>query len=138
MPSCLLRNISGRKVDTSVDRLVEEFEAEWKPETGSYSRKFVEYCSAKALTGMCQNIEEKIGDGSFSQLTFDMMLAWELPSSEDEESHRVCDFFPLSFQYELCAIIVIGKEESVCQYKAQRVDLDTEQVLAPEFVVSPL
>ncbi|XP_044473009.1 uncharacterized protein LOC123201522 [Mangifera indica] len=78
------------KVDTSVDRLVEEFEAEWKPETGSYSRKFVEYCSAKALTGICQNIEEKIGDGSFSQLTFDMMLAWELPSSEDEESHREC------------------------------------------------
>ncbi|XP_031254166.1 uncharacterized protein LOC116112118 [Pistacia vera] len=78
------------KLDTSVDRLVEEFEAEWKPEIGSYSRKFVEYCSAKVLTDMCQNIEEKISDGSFGRLTFDMMLAWEMPSSEDEESHAEC------------------------------------------------
>lgn len=95
-----MHNISGRKLDTSVDRiLVEEFEAEWKPEIGSYSRKFVEYCSAKALTDMCQNIEEKISDGSFNRLTFDMMLAWEMPSSEDEESHAVSSFLPLSFQY---------------------------------------
>ncbi|KAL5770264.1 hypothetical protein ACOSP7_014418 [Xanthoceras sorbifolium] len=75
------------KLDTSVDSLVEEFEAEWKPEIGGYSRKFVEYCSAKALTDMCQNIEEKISDGLFSRISFDMMVAWEMPSFEDEEAH---------------------------------------------------
>lgn len=68
---------------------MEEFEAEWKPEIGQYSKKFVEYCSIKALTNMCQNIEEKIRDGSFSRLTFDMMLAWAMPSAADEESHTV-------------------------------------------------
>lgn len=68
---------------------MEGFEAEWKPEIGQYSKKFVEYCSIKALTNMCQSIEEKISDGSFSRLTFDMMLAWEMPSAADEESHTV-------------------------------------------------
>uniref|UniRef100_A0A2N9F5Q5 Uncharacterized protein n=1 Tax=Fagus sylvatica TaxID=28930 RepID=A0A2N9F5Q5_FAGSY len=78
------------KLDTSVDKLVEEFEAGWKPETSGYSRKFMEFCSAKALTDMCQNIEEKISDGSFSRFTFDMMLAWEMPSVADEEPRMEC------------------------------------------------
>jgi regulator of sigma D len=72
-----------------VDKLVEEFKAAWKPETSGYSRKFMEFCSAKALTDMCQNIEEKISDGSFSRFTFDMMLAWEMPSVADEEPRMV-------------------------------------------------
>ncbi|KAH9784590.1 ArgH [Citrus sinensis] len=78
------------QVKASEDSLVEGFEAEWKPEIGQYSKKFVEYCSIKALTNMCQSIEEKISDGSFSRLTFDMMLAWEMPSAADEESHTEC------------------------------------------------
>lgn len=85
-----------RKLDTRVDELAEEFESEWKklpPETSgdgySYSRKFVEFCSAKALAVVCQNIQEKISDGSFSRFTFDMMLAWEAPSSADEEASMV-------------------------------------------------
>ncbi|GAY39985.1 hypothetical protein CUMW_048570 [Citrus unshiu] len=78
------------QVKASDDSLVEGFEAEWKPEIGQYSKKFVEYCSVKALTNMCQSIEEKISDGSFSRLTFDMMLAWEMPSAADEESHTEC------------------------------------------------
>ncbi|KAL3755009.1 hypothetical protein ACJRO7_002135 [Eucalyptus globulus] len=76
------------QVGTAVDRLVEEFEAEWKPDSVSYSRKFVEFCSSKALLDLCPSIGEKISDGSFSRLTFDMMLAWEMPSSADEEPVR--------------------------------------------------
>lgn len=69
---------------------MEEFEISWKPETGiSYSRKFVEFCSAKALPNMCQKFEEDISTGSFSRFSFDMMLAWEMPSSEDEQSREV-------------------------------------------------
>ncbi|KAG7033658.1 hypothetical protein SDJN02_03382, partial [Cucurbita argyrosperma subsp. argyrosperma] len=78
------------KVGSSVEGLVEEFEISWKPETRTYSRKFVEFCSAKALADMCRNLEEGIGNGSFSRFSFDMMLAWEMPSSEDEESRKEC------------------------------------------------
>ncbi|KAG5232854.1 hypothetical protein IMY05_013G0060900 [Salix suchowensis] len=77
----------AQKLDTSVEKLVEEFEAGWKQETGDYSRKLVEFCCSKALTVECPYIQEKISDGSFSRLTFDMMLAWEMPTSQDEESH---------------------------------------------------
>ncbi|KAF5199671.1 Argh, partial [Thalictrum thalictroides] len=74
-------------VETSVDRLVQQFEAGWKFETGDYSRRLVEFCSSKALTNICCSIQEKIADGTFSKFTFDMMLAWEKPNAEDENSH---------------------------------------------------
>lgn len=73
-----------------MDHLVEEFEAGWKPELGDYSRKLVEFCSSKALFKLCQNIEERICNGSYSRFTYDMMLAWEKPSAiDDEESQTV-------------------------------------------------
>ncbi|KAJ6877371.1 hypothetical protein NC651_030184 [Populus alba x Populus x berolinensis] len=77
----------AQKLGVSVEKLVEEFEAGWKQEIGHYSRKLVEFCCSKALTVECPHIQEKIIDGSFSRLTFDMMLAWEMPASQDEESH---------------------------------------------------
>ncbi|XP_034898114.1 uncharacterized protein [Populus alba] len=77
----------AQKLGVSVEKLVEEFEAGWKQEIGDYSRKLVEFCCSKALTVECPHIQEKIIDGSFSRLTFDMMLAWEMPTSQDEESH---------------------------------------------------
>ncbi|KAE8099738.1 hypothetical protein FH972_017694 [Carpinus fangiana] len=93
----VVQKYCAQKLDTRVDELAEEFESEWKklpPETSgdgySYSRKFVEFCSAKALAVVCQNIQEKISDGSFSRFTFDMMLAWEAPSSADEEASMEC------------------------------------------------
>ncbi|KAK9289941.1 hypothetical protein L1049_008103 [Liquidambar formosana] len=78
------------ELNTSVDKLVEEFEAGWKPETSNYSRKLVEFCCSKALHFICTNIEAKISDGSYSRFTFDMMLASERPTSDDEESHTEC------------------------------------------------
>ena len=81
-----------RELGTSVDLLVEEFEAGWKPEVGdssSYSRKLVEFCSSNALIQLCQNIEERICNGSYSRFTYDMMLAWEKPTAVDEESQTV-------------------------------------------------
>ncbi|KAJ7971929.1 DUF639 family protein [Quillaja saponaria] len=83
-------NCTNRKLDTSVDKLVEEFEVGWKPEIGNHGRKLVEFCSAKALCDMCPNIEEKISDGSYSRFTFDMMLAWEMPEYTDDESTTEC------------------------------------------------
>ncbi|XP_074349579.1 uncharacterized protein LOC141689246 isoform X2 [Apium graveolens] len=81
----------SQKINTSVDALVEEFDDIWKPEKGDYTRKLVEYCSSRALNDMCSNIKELISDRNFSRLSFDMMLAWEKPSStaEDEQSEHV-------------------------------------------------
>ncbi|EXC31702.1 hypothetical protein L484_008792 [Morus notabilis] len=79
------------KLGSSVEKLVEEFEGlVWKVEDsningGSYSRKFVEFCSAEAVKEFCQKVEEKIEDGSFSRFTFDIMLAWQMPTSAEED-----------------------------------------------------
>ncbi|CAK9145881.1 unnamed protein product [Ilex paraguariensis] len=81
----------AQQLDTSEDALVQEFEAQWSPEiNGSYARKLVEFCCSKALANICSGIKEKINDGSYSQFTFNMMLAWEMPSSADEESYTEC------------------------------------------------
>ncbi|KAI3696808.1 hypothetical protein L6452_29373 [Arctium lappa] len=78
------------RLETSVSELVEEFENRWKVDTGGYSRKLVEYCASKVLNEICRNLEEGIMEGTFNRFTFDMMLAWEMPSSADEESHEEC------------------------------------------------
>ena len=73
-----------------MDKLVEDFEAGWQPETTDYSRKLVEFCCSKALNEMCLNIGEKISDGSLSRFTYNMMLACAMPDSADEDSNDVC------------------------------------------------
>ncbi|XP_025014310.2 uncharacterized protein LOC8282370 isoform X2 [Ricinus communis] len=82
---------SALKLNASVEKLVEEYEAEWKPEISGYSKKFVEFCCSKVIREECKYIEEKISDGSFSRFTFDAMRAWEMPSSQDEESRMECE-----------------------------------------------
>ncbi|XP_059308739.1 uncharacterized protein LOC132059914 isoform X1 [Lycium ferocissimum] len=77
----------AQKLDTSVDKLVHEFEAGWEPDMEGYSRKLVEFCCSKALTDMCSKLEDSIDNGDFMRFTFDMMLAWKMPSSEAEETH---------------------------------------------------
>ncbi|KAG5556243.1 hypothetical protein RHGRI_006747 [Rhododendron griersonianum] len=79
----------AQQLDTSVDALLEEFEKSWNPEMGDYSKKLVEFCCSRALSRMCCNVEELINNGVFSRFTFDMMPAWEMPNSEDEESYTV-------------------------------------------------
>lgn len=115
---CFPKLSADRKLGTSVDKLVEEFEAEyWKPDestsnisSNGYSRKLVEFCSAKALAQKtCQNIEEKINDGSFSRFTFDMMIAWEMPSSTEEEASTVRTLALSSLRsYTLITITSVG------------------------------
>ncbi|CAN7096053.1 unnamed protein product [Brassica rapa subsp. narinosa] len=74
------------ELGSTVDEMVEEFECQWKPGAGgTYSRKFVEYCNSKAMSRVCQNIPERIKDGSFTRLTFDMMRAWQQPDFNDNE-----------------------------------------------------
>ncbi|XP_049356895.1 uncharacterized protein LOC125821521 [Solanum verrucosum] len=82
--SCAMR------LGTSVDELVHEFEDGWDPKMGCYSRKLVEFCCSKALTDVCSKLEETLVDGTFSRITFDMMLAWQMTSSADEDRHSEC------------------------------------------------
>lgn len=56
---------------------------------GEYSRKLVEYCASNALMKLCGDMHEKVSDGSFSRFTFDVMLAWQMPDSADEELKNV-------------------------------------------------
>ncbi|KAF3572552.1 hypothetical protein F2Q69_00062907 [Brassica cretica] len=76
-----------RELGSTIDEIVEEFECQWKPAEATYSKKFVEFCDSKAMSRVCQNIPERIKDGSFTRLTFDMMLAWQQPDVNDNESH---------------------------------------------------
>ncbi|KAL2533385.1 Plant protein of unknown function (DUF639) [Abeliophyllum distichum] len=80
----------AQKLDISVDSMVEEFEREWDPQMNEYSKKLVEFCCSKVLPVICINIDKNICDGSFSRFTFDMMRAWEMPSSAEDESYTEC------------------------------------------------
>ncbi|XP_054787114.1 uncharacterized protein LOC129293267 [Prosopis cineraria] len=78
----------SQKLGTPLEKVVGEFEAGWKAEPGNYCQKLVEFCSERALiSDMCNDIQEKISDGSFSRFTYDLMLAWERPSYYDEDEH---------------------------------------------------
>ncbi|XP_042385005.1 uncharacterized protein LOC121976755 isoform X2 [Zingiber officinale] len=70
----------------SVEQLHQSFEAEL-PENfrlpADYARNLVEYCSYKALRRQTQR-QDYLADKEFSLLTFDMMLAWEVPDKDTE------------------------------------------------------
>ncbi|AEC07214.1 ArgH (DUF639) [Arabidopsis thaliana] len=80
----------SQELETTIDDLVKEFECQWKPGStgGTYSKKFVEFCNSKVTSRVCENILERIKDGSFTRLTFDMMLAWQQPDADDNESYK--------------------------------------------------
>ncbi|KAG2308034.1 hypothetical protein Bca52824_027782 [Brassica carinata] len=80
----------SQELGLTIDEMVEEFEHQWKPGSeGTYSKKFVEFCNSKVVSRVCdRNIPERIKDGSFTRLTFDMMLAWQQPDANDNESHQ--------------------------------------------------
>ena len=58
----------------------------------NYSRRLVEFCSHQALQIITSHdLGGKISDGSFSQFTFNMMLAWETPTPSDQQITMVGD-----------------------------------------------
>ncbi|CAA6653777.1 unnamed protein product [Spirodela intermedia] len=73
-------------VGSSLEALVDEFELGAGSAVEGYSRKLVEFCSSRVLGSLCRDGGEKVADPSFSRLTFDMMLAWERPGCNHEES----------------------------------------------------
>ncbi|XP_078427378.1 polygalacturonase inhibitor (DUF639) isoform X2 [Wolffia australiana] len=51
--------------------------------SSAYARNVLEYCSYKALQEVCKN-PGYLGDKELRRLTFDMMLAWEVPGAKTE------------------------------------------------------
>lgn len=88
--------------------LVKDFDSKWKGEKKQYSRKLVEYCSSKALYEICKDMEQTIREGTFSRLSFDMMLAWEKPACADEQAqmvHKICLCVFLLFKLLVLSVI---------------------------------
>ncbi|KAF8046830.1 hypothetical protein N665_3389s0003 [Sinapis alba] len=120
----------SQELGLTIDEMVEEFECQWKPGTeGTYSKKFVEFCNSKVVSRVCdQNIPERIKDGSFTRLTFDMMLAWQQPDANDNESHQTLRLESLGFRFgsllmhvyfiTICSKEAVGKESEDKRIKA--------------------
>ncbi|KAJ8492566.1 hypothetical protein OPV22_014287 [Ensete ventricosum] len=72
-------------LDTSVDSLIEEFEQGLKPAVDNYSRRLVEFCCSKTIKNISPRVGKRISDGSISRFTYDMMLAWQNPSTAGSE-----------------------------------------------------
>ncbi|CAN6465010.1 unnamed protein product [Victoria cruziana] len=89
--SAVAKSVVGRSseiLDTSVSEIVDSFEKGLiKAGANEYGRKLIEFCCSKVVSVLCPFIDEKIKDGYFTRLTFDMMLAWERPASIDERRH---------------------------------------------------
>ncbi len=60
----------------------------------NYARNFLEYCCLRALAHASQ-VAGYLSDKSFRRLNFDMMLAWEVPSSSSELTVKVTIFLSL-------------------------------------------
>ncbi|KAG0458307.1 hypothetical protein HPP92_023464 [Vanilla planifolia] len=86
LPSALFRIL-----ETSENELIQEFEMSIKSPTDEYAKRLVEFCSAKGFERIVHDFGEKTSDEDFSNLSFDMMLAWESSSLSDEESHLVSE-----------------------------------------------
>ncbi|CAD6207247.1 unnamed protein product [Miscanthus lutarioriparius] len=54
----------------------------------SYARNFLEYCCFMALAQISQ-VTGYLADKSFRRLSFDMMLAWEVPSSSSQLTVKI-------------------------------------------------
>ncbi|CAH9113049.1 unnamed protein product [Cuscuta epithymum] len=76
----------------SVEDIVIEFEVGWEASEKGYSKKLLEFACSKALAKMfsLSTHDAILDSSSFSRFTFDMMLAWNMPSSADEESYNEC------------------------------------------------
>lgn len=83
-----------RVLDVSVDQLRENFEVEASDVTKNpsrYARNFLEYSCFRALAQSTQ-VSGYMEDKRFRRLTFDMMLAWEVPDASSQPTVDVCMF----------------------------------------------
>uniref|UniRef100_A0A0E0PJR8 Uncharacterized protein n=1 Tax=Oryza rufipogon TaxID=4529 RepID=A0A0E0PJR8_ORYRU len=81
----------ARVLGTSTDELRYDFDMQASDSIKqqiNYARNFLEYCCLRALAQASQ-IAGYLSDKSFRRLNFDMMLAWEVPSSSSQLTVKV-------------------------------------------------
>ncbi|XP_052169604.1 uncharacterized protein LOC127786293 isoform X3 [Oryza glaberrima] len=81
----------SRVLGTSTDELQYDFDMQASDsikQPRNYARNFLEYCCLRALAHASQ-VAGYLSDKSFRRLNFDMMLAWEVPSSSSELTVKV-------------------------------------------------
>lgn len=75
--------LSFRILDVSLDDLQNDFDKQASDSVKNprnYARNFLEYCCFMALAQTSQ-VAGYLADKSFRRLSFDMMIAWDVPSS---------------------------------------------------------
>ncbi|KAH9331639.1 hypothetical protein KI387_003747 [Taxus chinensis] len=84
-----VRKIQYRAFSTTVEELQNQFEEETpasaKSNTEDYARNFLEFCCFKALHSSPWKSTPRLSDRCFSSFKFDMMVAWECPTAEQEK-----------------------------------------------------
>ncbi|OEL16903.1 hypothetical protein BAE44_0022075 [Dichanthelium oligosanthes] len=81
----------SRILDVSIDDLQNNFDKQASDSVKNprnYARNFLEYCCFLALAQISQ-VAGYLADKSFRRLSFDMMLAWDVPSSSSQLSVKV-------------------------------------------------
>ncbi|KAL6640303.1 hypothetical protein ACP70R_022152 [Stipagrostis hirtigluma subsp. patula] len=81
----------ARILGVSIDDLQNDFDKKASDsikQPRNYARSFLEYCCFVALAQMSK-VAGYLSDKSFRRLTFDMMLAWEVPSSSSQLTVKV-------------------------------------------------
>ncbi|KAG8058912.1 hypothetical protein GUJ93_ZPchr0002g24740 [Zizania palustris] len=81
----------SRIISVSTDDLQNDFDVQASDsikQPKNYARNFLEYCCLRALAQASQ-VAGYLADKSFRRLTFDMMLAWEIPSSSSQLTVKV-------------------------------------------------
>uniref|UniRef100_A0A0D3G598 Uncharacterized protein n=1 Tax=Oryza barthii TaxID=65489 RepID=A0A0D3G598_9ORYZ len=81
----------ARVLGTSTDELRYDFDMQASDSIKqqiNYARNFLEYCCLRALAQASQ-VAGYLSDKSFRRLNFDMMLAWEVPSSSSQLTVKV-------------------------------------------------
>ncbi|KAL5207788.1 hypothetical protein ABZP36_032223 [Zizania latifolia] len=81
----------SRIISVSTDDLQNDFDVQASDsikQPRNYARNFLEYCCLRALA-QASEVAGYLADKSFRRLTFDMMLAWEVPSSSSQLTVKV-------------------------------------------------
>lgn len=81
-----------RILRTSSSELQESFNQEASDSMkhpSRYARNLLEYCCFKALS-LTTQMTGHLFDKTFRRLTFDMMLAWEIPAADSQPLTNVC------------------------------------------------
>ncbi|WVZ60988.1 hypothetical protein U9M48_010931 [Paspalum notatum var. saurae] len=81
----------SRILDVSIDDLRNNFDEQASDsikQPKNYARNFLEYCCFMALAQISQ-VAGYLADKSFRRLSFDMMLAWDVPSSSSQLTVKV-------------------------------------------------